>query len=187
MSRLWSQWPQENLSVIPEPVIWNQGKKWRRQGEEKFWSERRWPCVGFLPRLPELTSKKLSFITTPGAESEITYDRDLNSILGGGIPLSIGGVEATAAVALLMGIRIKIRELEFEPFWQGYGQNCSETSLVVSIWDKPIRSICKTEVLMRMHSVLCSPLRLFPSFRERNTLLFEYARHEMDTLHKTAF
>lgn len=55
-------------------------------------------------------------------------------------------MKAAAALEYTMDIPFKLRKLDCDPFYPGYGRNCSEAKLAFEIWYMPIRDISNKEV-----------------------------------------
>ena len=93
-----------------------------------------------------------SFISSRGFHSDIRPGSpDPNPIMDIGCPSSISGVKSAVALSLAMGIDFKLRCLDCEPFYHGYGTNCTDAELAMAIWDMPITDIAGVPIKIPFH------------------------------------
>ena len=61
-----------------------------------------------------------------------------NPILEKGCPRSVGGIWSAVALCLELGIDFELEPLDCEPFYHGYGENCSDAKLTIGVWQLPL-------------------------------------------------
>jgi hypothetical protein len=59
---------------------------------------------------------------------------DPNPILDGGCPKSAGGIESVISLCLALETPVELSPLDCEPFFHGYGTECSDAPLTIGIW-----------------------------------------------------
>jgi hypothetical protein len=59
---------------------------------------------------------------------------DPNPILDGGCPKSAGGLESVVSLSLALETPVELSPLDCEPFFHGYGTECSDARLTIGIW-----------------------------------------------------
>ncbi|PXF46448.1 hypothetical protein BWQ96_03773 [Gracilariopsis chorda] len=62
-----------------------------------------------------------------------------------GCPRNVGRVQSPARLASALGIPFKLRELDRDPFFHGYGTEYSYAHLLFAMWDLPVVDILGNE------------------------------------------
>ncbi len=66
---------------------------------------------------------------------------DPNPILDTGCPRSVGGIQSALALCQALDIPFELENLDCEPFYHGYGMNCSEAKITVGVWRLPLSDL----------------------------------------------
>ncbi len=104
-------------------------KKQDRDDEHQVQDE---PKKGrFLSRL----QTQRSLTAGSGAASDVSPSSiDPSRILDTGYPRSIGGIRSALALWEALDIRFELENLDCEPFYHGYGMNCSKAKITIGVW-----------------------------------------------------
>jgi len=99
-------------------------------------------------------STQLSLACGRGAESDFCRNAiDPNPIIDTGCPKSVGGINYALLICNSLRIPFELEPLDCEPFYHGYGMECSEAKLVVGIWNLPLSDLHGTEFKLPFYIV----------------------------------
>ncbi len=99
-------------------------ERWENQGRNSRRTTRRGKC--FFREAPR---------------TEESTCRTSSRILGTGFPRNIGGFDYAVAMCNALGIHFDFELLDCDPFYHGYGMNCSEDKLKSGIWKLPLADL----------------------------------------------
>lgn len=91
-------------------------------------------------------------IGTRGAKSDVVPGtEDVNPIVDGGCPRSVGGIESAKALCRALNLQFELRDLDCQPFLHGYGKKCSDAEVTIGIWDMPITDLSGNSVTIPLY------------------------------------
>ncbi len=64
--------------------------------------------------------------------------RDPNPLIDTGCGRNVGGIQSAAALCIALNIPLELHPLDCEPFFHGYGTNCSDAKIVFALWNLPL-------------------------------------------------
>ncbi len=87
--------------------------------------------------------------------------RDLNPLMDTGCGRNFGRIQSAAALCISLGISLDLHPLDCEPFFPGYGMNCSDAKIVLRY--RNYRSFIFTALASTCRAILLKEMDFFTS------------------------
>ena len=81
------------------------------------------------------------------------FKSDPNPTLDVGCSYSIGSVSSASKLAESLGQLFEIEPMDMEPFYHGFGENCSDMQLTIGLWNCKLKDVNDSPYVLKFYLV----------------------------------